>query len=553
MTHLQMKNLNKDNTRILIGNPGCGKTTALIQMLMEEVRSGTDLSEIGYCSFSVAAIEEAKMRALEALASAEISHQNSSSTSTPSSKKSAPVLSYFKTLHAMAFQLLGLSSDNLLTDYRMAEFGQMTALTFSPMNMTPGGDPTQKVFNQRITKGDKILHIISVARLYDQSIRDYAASIASELGDLSVAYIEHIASIYRDFKTLANLFDYTDMLVMAKTADLVTPKLKVLFIDEAQDLSTLQWIMVDRMAASAEKVIIAGDDKQAINTFAGADVNTFLHVPGRVEVLEQSYRIPKSVFKLANGLMKKMEKYRIEGTNWKPREEEGLVQKLPELPWNKMASGNWLVLARAKHQLEKIAEDMMRFTENGPMIFTINGYSPIDLDIFRTITLLREYNRVGRVQELVTLNDTDNTDLRKYKINVIRMFKKFIPCAHTSQPWEITQDFRDLIQQPWTAALSSRLSLSTLRYIDLLLPTYKEKGDDLFRNAPIRLMTMHAAKGREADNVVVLTDVPARVRETSLFEGDTEVKLFYVAVTRAKQNLYLITHNTRQVGLEYYL
>ena len=43
-----------------------------------------------------------------------------------------------------------------------------------------------------------------------------------------------------------------------------TNSFKVLFIDEAQDLSLLQWEMVRKIWSDAEKTYIAGDDDQAI-------------------------------------------------------------------------------------------------------------------------------------------------------------------------------------------------------------------------------------------------------------------------------------------------
>ena len=44
----------------------------------------------------------------------------------------------------------------------------------------------------------------------------------------------------------------------------LSPNLDVLFIDEAQDLSPLQWRMVRRLWNKAAKTYIAGDDDQAI-------------------------------------------------------------------------------------------------------------------------------------------------------------------------------------------------------------------------------------------------------------------------------------------------
>lgn len=64
----------------------------------------------------------------------------------------------------------------------------------------------------------------------------------------------------------------------------------------------------------------------------------------------------------------------------------------------------------------------------------------------------------------------------------------------------------------------------------------------MFKDAPVRLMTIHAAKGREADNVIVYLNIPKTVADTLRYDdSDVELKVLYVAITRAKQNLYLYT------------
>ena len=57
------------------------------------------------------------------------------------------------------------------------------------------------------------------------------------------------------------------------------PKFKVVFIDEAQDLSPIQWMMYDILKSNAEDVYLAGDDDQAIYAWAGADVDRFIQEP----------------------------------------------------------------------------------------------------------------------------------------------------------------------------------------------------------------------------------------------------------------------------------
>ena len=73
-------------------------------------------------------------------------------------------------------------------------------------------------------------------------------------------------------------------------------KIKYLFIDEAQDLSTRQFEFIKIMASlcDLEQLWIAGDDDQAIYSFNGADVNKFIKFKCNNKIiLDQSFRVPK--------------------------------------------------------------------------------------------------------------------------------------------------------------------------------------------------------------------------------------------------------------------
>ena len=386
-------------------------------------------------------------------------------------------------------------------------------------------------------------------------IRDYM--IQYDVHEVSVRKAEDFASRYRDFKILHSLYDYTDMLVMAKNAEFDTPELDILFIDEAQDLSTLQWILADRLAETSKSIVIAGDDKQSINTFVGADVDTFLDINGCVEVLKQSYRVPASVYKIANNIVKHMLKFRPEGSVWRPRKEQGMVKRCTSYPLQQMMSGEWLVLTRATHQLGEIKDKLLARSEDGAVLFTVNGEPPIDMDIFRAIALFKvaELPMSQKLTDLVQIKEEDDVAARRLKIEYIRLFKKFISCDNTGemQPWEINEIFLKKLEQPWTMAFD-KLPTYIRRYAREMYPRYVKLKDKMFDDAKIRLMTIHAAKGREADNVLVVLDVPRTVRENLLRKDtDEEAKVLYVAVTRAKQNLYLYGKSQDHLSLAKYL
>ena len=544
---VSMTNLNKENTRIIIGNPGCGKTTTLVEELRKASKT-SPLNRIAYCSFSVAAIDEAISRALVSL-----NLSKESSTEKSLSKKDLP---YFRTLHSMAFHLLGLNKDALMTVPQIKEFGRLTGIPVSGSTLMRSSELTQRT---RQYTGDQILQIIDVARLTNQTVREYVTHTLSNNGEatpkkFSINHIEDIDQRYRDFKILEEIYDYTDMLVMAKHAELDLPELDYLFIDEAQDLSSLQWILVNRLAEKTRNIVIAGDDKQCINTFVGADVDTFLELPGKVETLNKSYRVPSTVFSLANRVVKHMHKFRKEGAVWSPREEKGKVTYCSSIPLYSLLSGDWLILTRTNYQLEPIRKRLIEFCWDFPFLFTVNGEPPIDTEIFRVIELYNLCEKTKKsILELVTVEDGDTLAEKKVKYDYIQLFKKYISCSPDLKPWEIDVDFKRKLITPWELSMD-KLDKYTKKYASHLYSVYKEQKEEMFNNAKIRIMTIHAAKGREADNVIVCTDIPRSVKASMAQDNDdTEAKVFYVAITRAKQNLYIYSNNNKYGTLKRYL
>ena len=76
-------------------------------------------------------------------------------------------------------------------------------------------------------------------------------------------------------------------------------------------------------------------------------------------------------------------------------------------------------------------------------------------------------------------------------------------------------------------------------YIKKLL----ESGDDLMKPARIRLSTIHGAKGDEEENVVLFTDTEKIIYDSSRDDPDPEHRLFFVGITRAKENLFVCTQH----------
>ena len=138
----------------------------------------------------------------------------------------------------------------------------------------------------------------------------------------------------------------------------ISPTFDVLFIDEAQDLSPLQWRMVRTLWKKADKTYIAGDDDQAIFRWAGADVDTFIALKEEVDyvdTLSQSYRIPGGpIHELSQSIIRNVSnRYDKE---YMPRQEQGDLTHYSDVTQVDMSQGEWLVLSSANHFLDHIKE-----------------------------------------------------------------------------------------------------------------------------------------------------------------------------------------------------
>ena len=72
----------------------------------------------------------------------------------------------------------------------------------------------------------------------------------------------------------------------------------------------------------------------------------------------------------------------------------------------------------------------------------------------------------------------------------------------------------------------------------IYIRSIERKGESVYKEPRIKISTIHAMKGGEDDNVAVYLGSTKACVEGK--HPEDEDRIFYVAVTRAKQNLYLI-------------
>jgi superfamily I DNA/RNA helicase len=83
---------------------------------------------------------------------------------------------------------------------------------------------------------------------------------------------------------------------------------------------------------------------------------------------------------------------------------------------------------------------------------------------------------------------------------------------------------------------------ATVVNIPSMLARYYENVDVTIK-PQIKLSTIHSAKGREADRVILDTALTRRITNEMADDPSGEARVFYVGVTRAKHRLDIV-HST---------
>ena len=495
--------------RIIYGPPGTGKTWTLLNEI-EKFLEHTPSNKIGYFTFSKNAAKEGKERAMRKF------------------KLQDDDLPYFQTLHSFCFKQVGLNPNQVMKPKHYKEFGERVDIEKEEIVQDEDQDG---VFHSK----NPYIQLINVARSKDiDPIRYYHLSNNPRI---SLNKLEIINEELKKYKREKGLVDFHDMLERflnghPDTGDeYPSPNLRVAFIDEAQDLSWVQWKLVYKIEDASTESVIAGDDDQAIYRWNGAHVSTFINLEGERTVLDQSQRVPQKPFELANKIIKKVHN-RVD-KEWLPKEEEGSIEECSNLYEIDFSRGRWLVLAQANYMLAGIGEvldqkELYWQRRNAvPRVKNIHEVIQKWNDLRKGVPL--HYNDIKKIAAKMT---KDNWDPKLFKTIIKDGFYDIDT---------LKEKYGLKTESEWDEALDE-VGDEDIKKIKKLI----KKGEDLNKNPRISISTIHGVKGNERENVVVITDLAGAAFIDYEKDPDDTHRLFYVACTRTEKNLYIIEPQTRK-------
>ena len=469
------------NVIVHLAGAGAGKTHAMMEELPTLLQVFRP-DEVGLFTFTRKGVQNAIDRALRSGLNLTIDD-----------------LPYFQTIHAMTFKQAGLKHKNIIELRDIRKFNELTGFH---LNLAVAFD------NQ--TDDDKIM------QRYD------AMRSGAERGVFMEALIdeeryERLVHAYEIFKKENDLVDFYDCLVRFKELNRPLP-VKVFMIDEAQDLTHLHWEIIEIASRNAERIIIAGDDYQSLLKYSGASPETLVHLANKYTAIkhEVSYRLPKAVYRFARGITN-MITTKVDKDYAPHTDNEGFVEDVGDrdllarrvrldLEKNGYKKNRWYFLFRANHFIGQVADTLDRFAVP---YHTSRGFCIPQRELAR---IERFYNY--RVEGYGSL-DAKTRFAAEHGITDFQ--DDFI--ASELIPSERRYIYFDYVQR-W--GIETLVKLAKAEPYLLLATTYKVKGG-------------------ECDYCAVFLDTTKLVAQNTVLDLDSELRVLYVACTRPREGLYLVS------------
>lgn len=544
-----------------VGGAGTGKTSLMVrtaEKALARPEVGGNPFAIGFSSFTRAARSEAAARAAAAwgMEAADLERNG-----------------WFRTAHSVAYRQLGISRGEVIggtkADDKWVSEALDSAVAFCMDDASDGG--------YGVYTGDKdaaaALNYWSLARSMVVPLRDVAEAAYEWVDDApSADEVIRRVGLYEAAKRLDGRVDFTDMLCRfvgvrndpETGPEFVAPEGAVpegvvgWIFDEAQDASRLLDMACRRLVTgdSCRWAWLVGDPFQVLYSWAGASSDFFMGWNAtRQEIMPKSFRCAAPIFQLGERCLQKLSRGYwdrgilpadhdgeiVESDNY----EDDLSDLSPQDETLIVARTNRHV-ARVSRILDEVGVPYRKIkAKEGVLnrdigmtgLWKLEHGQPASREEWtQAIDLLPSATRASGDGEAVTWLE------RGAKAAWNKVLRPRFDALFPEYLGEVgaTPALREAIASgKWSGLVDGGTAWSNAA---------RKWGLDAASNPKIRIGTIHAAKGMEADTVVLLTGVGRRIRDgedRSTERHDEERRIEYVAVTRAKRRL-VVAHDPRE-------
>ena len=306
---------------------GSGKTTMLLNCVEEHVRRGIPLSRIAFVTFSRKAAQVAQERVCRRFNAA------------------MEQAVHFSTIHAMCFRALGCKKKDMMGREEYGMFGRKSGFPVSAGSAERACVDYGKLTRVEL-QADEMLAL--------QQLQETNTHLAKWVYNRRVQdgrEFVRFCTEYAKYKTTLGKRDFTDLLKDYLRTEGMEEDVDVACIDEAQDCSPLQWQVLLKAFRKAKVIYIAGDDKQELFAYAGADSRILTGMRGQSHVMPISYRVPSNILSFVqSNIVDTIED--VVKTQVEANREGGEIRhivRLEDVDWRK--DKTYMLLGRTRAQL----------------------------------------------------------------------------------------------------------------------------------------------------------------------------------------------------------
>jgi DNA helicase-2/ATP-dependent DNA helicase PcrA len=371
--------------------------------------------------------------------------------------------------------------------------------------------------------------------------------------------LEMVAKVYEAYESLKKqerALDFEDILLLTVgmleedrgVRERVRDQYRFFTVDEYQDVSPLQQRLLNLWLGNREEICVVGDAAQTIYSFAGATSNFLLTFKTRFPNaqtfrLSRGYRSTPEIINTANQILRSAnlnsdhgnelssanshgDKPLINGFNTSGDEIAFVVGAVVENISTGVDSSDIAILARTNAQLDQIKSALNNAKVASQIRSGERFFDRVDV---------RDAMRVIRSASVLP---PEGGDWYEDLISVLRPFgdadyvNGFLRLAREMKEGSIELDSADLESSSNT---KTKTSMRTF---------LRELEDRAEQNNPptlpgVTLSTLHSAKGLEWNHLYLIGVSDGLLPMSNSNDLNEERRLFYVGVTRAKQNIQI--------------
>ena len=380
-------------------------------------------------------------------------------------------------------------------------------------------------------------------RLYQERLKSLNAC---DFGDLLL----HMLNIFRQHRDVLEQYQR---------------RFKYILVDEYQDTNQVQYLWLRLLAQERKNICVVGDDDQSIYSWRGAEVANILKFekdfPGaKVVKLEQNYRSTPQILATASGLIDANsqrlgkplwtelpagDKVRVIGVWDAPEEARRVGEDIERLEREGAPLDEIAILVRAQYQTREFED---RFIQIGLNYRIVGGFRFYErAEIRDALAYLRV---IAQPADALAFERIYNPPKRETPANLLRLvlsesgYDDMLAKDRSAESAGRAENLSELAR-----AMEEYDTLGDfLEHVGLVMDN-DAQGDD----EKVTIMTMHAAKGLEFNNVFLpgweegVFPSQRALDEGGLASLEEERRLAYVAITRARRKCTILHAANRRI------